>query len=325
LSAGERIDLISTHSKYAPSQAEWLVPLDGVVDASDLDGLSSAATELCRFQGSLISVPRNVDVRVLWARSDRAASVPQTWQELIDSALVFGFSGRESGLFGFFFELVTAGGGRIFDDQDRPQMGTEEAVAAVEALVALGRRGPADLPSWHYDDVDAALADGRVDVAATWPGAYNRIRSSPSYDRLEPHLYPAGTAGRFSYAGCHSFALPRTCGDHDGAVALLRRLTGYEAGRIEGASGGIPAHLDAMAATEPVDDKDERRLAIIRETMATAMITYPALECFPAIEDAGWMVINAALRGELTAAAAVVAVQAAAEAAITRGSGTHRP
>ena len=31
LAAGERIDLLATHSKYAPSQAAWLRPLDDVV------------------------------------------------------------------------------------------------------------------------------------------------------------------------------------------------------------------------------------------------------------------------------------------------------
>src|SRR5437588_330113 len=29
LGAGERIDVLSTHSKYAPSQSAWLQPLDG--------------------------------------------------------------------------------------------------------------------------------------------------------------------------------------------------------------------------------------------------------------------------------------------------------
>ena len=33
LGRGERLDLISTHSKYAPSQQQWLQPLDGLVDA----------------------------------------------------------------------------------------------------------------------------------------------------------------------------------------------------------------------------------------------------------------------------------------------------
>ena len=33
LAAGERIDLLATHSKYAPSQSQWLRPLDDLVDA----------------------------------------------------------------------------------------------------------------------------------------------------------------------------------------------------------------------------------------------------------------------------------------------------
>ena len=33
LAAGERIDVLATHSKYAPSQAQWLRPLDDLVDA----------------------------------------------------------------------------------------------------------------------------------------------------------------------------------------------------------------------------------------------------------------------------------------------------
>ena len=32
LAAGERIDVLATHSKYAPSQREWLRPLDGLLD-----------------------------------------------------------------------------------------------------------------------------------------------------------------------------------------------------------------------------------------------------------------------------------------------------
>ena len=36
LAAGERIDLLSTHSKYAPSQAAWLRPLDDLIDTAKL-------------------------------------------------------------------------------------------------------------------------------------------------------------------------------------------------------------------------------------------------------------------------------------------------
>src|SRR6058998_1397171 len=68
LAAGERLDVISTHGKYAPSQAQWLRPLDDLVDTA---ALAPKAVELCSFQGDVLCAPRNIDVRTLWWRTDR--------------------------------------------------------------------------------------------------------------------------------------------------------------------------------------------------------------------------------------------------------------
>src|SRR3954470_16862071 len=114
LTAGESIDVCATHSKYAPSQAQWLRPLDDLVDAAVVAPLAPRAVELCRFEGAQLCLPRLIDVRVLWARRDRVANVPDTWDELVESDVVFGFPGRESGLFGTFFELVVGHGGALF-------------------------------------------------------------------------------------------------------------------------------------------------------------------------------------------------------------------
>ena len=304
LAAGDRIDVLSTHSKYAPSQREWLLPLDGVVDTS---ALAPAAVGLCTFDGALLSVPRNIDVRVLWSRVDR---VPSTWDGLVESGLVFGFPGRESGLFGTFFELVVSRGGRLFDEGNRPTMDTADARWAVETLCALAARAPADLPDWHYDEVDAALLDGRIDAAGAWPGGYGAIRSSGA--ALTPHPYPGG----ISYAGCHSWAIPRTCGDVEAATALVQRLASFELQALDGRGGTVPAHLGAFAAVDPADELDARRVAITRDTIATGMITYPPLVRFPEVEDAGWQAINAALRGDLAPADVPPRIQAAAESVL---------
>jgi multiple sugar transport system substrate-binding protein len=302
LAAGERIDVLSTHSKYAPSQQDWLMPLD-----LDVSALAPAAVDLCTFGGTLLSVPRCIDVRVLWSR---VPAVPATWDGLVDCDVVFGFPGRESGLFGTFFELVVSRGGRLFDDANRPTMDTTEARMAVGTLVQLNRRLPPDLPEWHYDDVDAALLAGRIDAAGAWPGGYGAIRSSGL--PLTPHPYPGGT----SYAGCHSWAIPRTCGDVEGARALVDRLIGFELQAHDATGGTVPAHVEAFAAVVAVDEIDARRLAITRDTIATGMITYPPLVRFPEVEDAGWQAINLALRGELTAVEAATRIQSAAEAAL---------
>jgi len=313
LDAGERIDVLATHSKYAPSQATWLTDLDGLVDPSIVEPLAPLAVDLCRVDGRLLSLPRLIDVRVLWARRDRVDAVPSSWDDLLAHRVRFGFPGRESGLFGTFFELVVGAGGALFDDDGRPTMATPEAEAAAATLCRLAAQAPDDLPTWHYDQVDAALLDGRIDAAGAWPGAWGAIRSSAVAEHLEPHPYPAGPVRRVSYAGCHSWAVPTTCGDLDGALALLARLTSREANAIDASGGSLCAHRDALAAVVPDGPVDERRLAITRRTIDEAMITYPPHPRFPELEDAGWGALHEALIGGLTPAAAVAHIQAVAD------------
>jgi multiple sugar transport system substrate-binding protein len=312
LGAGARIDVLATHSKYAPSQRRWLRPLDDLLDPAALAPLAPDAVELCRFRGALLCAPRLIDVRILWSRTDRVAEAPDTWAEMLDSEIVFGFPGRESGLFGTFFELVVGAGGRLFDEDLRPTMATPEAEWAIETLCALAARAPDDLPGWHYDEVDAALLDGRLDAAAAWPGAWGAIRECPDADLLRPSLYPAGPTRRVSYSGCHAWAVPTTCGNQAGAVALITDLLGQDSQHLDAAGGTMCAHTGALADVEPTDAVDRRRLDLTRATIADAMITYPPLARFPDVEDAGWSAINAALVGDRSAAEAAAEIQAVA-------------
>ena len=54
-------DLISTHVKYAPSQARWLSPLDEDLDEGDLQHFSPLTLELARIDGGPTEYP-NVDL-----------------------------------------------------------------------------------------------------------------------------------------------------------------------------------------------------------------------------------------------------------------------
>lgn len=312
LDAGERLDLISTHGKYAPSQARWLRPLDELVPDDVLSALAPRAVDLCRFRDDLLCVPRNIDVRVLWWRTDLLDAAPVTWDDVEAAPGAFGFTGRESGLFGLFYELIFAAGAAPFDTSGRPMFTGDVAVAAVERLQRLAAQSPDDLPGWHYDEVDGALLDGRVAMAAAWPGGYERIRRSDRYGSLRPALYPGGR----SYSGCHGWSIPRTCRDVDGAVAVLCDLAGEEAQRLDAAAGTIPAHRAALDSYEPVDDVDAQRLVVTRDTIEDAMLTYPPLERFPQIEDAAWGAIHDALVGNIDATTAVEGMQAAALAAL---------
>ena len=309
LAAGERLDVLSTHGKYAPSQSQWLLALDDLVAPEVLAGLAPKAVDLCRFRGPLLCAPRNIDVRVLWWRTDLLDDAPSSWADVEHARGAFGFTGRESGLFGLFYELMAAAGAALFDAHAKPTLTGAPAVATVELLQRLAAKAPADLPAWHYDDVDDALLDGRVAMAAAWPGGFDRIRRSDLYPRLAPAPYPGGR----SYSGCHAWAIPTSCGDVPAAVALVERLCSLDAGSREAAAGGIPAHVTALAEHAPIDDVDAQRLAITRATISDAMLTYPPLVRFPEVEDAAWGALHDALLGDIDAAAAVARMQAAAE------------
>lgn len=314
LSAGERIDLISTHGKYVPSQRRWLLPLDDLVAPSTIAGLAPAAVELCRFDGALLCVPRNIDVRVLWWRTDLLERAPVTWNDVRTADGAFGFTGRESGLFGLFYELLAASGHAPFDDGGHPTLDGPAAVGAAQTLIDLAAVGPDDLPHWHYDDVDRALLDGRVAMAAAWPGGYGAIAASTLADRLRPAPYPGGC----SYSGSHGWAIPQTCGDVSGAVALVEQLAGTASGLVDARGGSMPANTEAAGALAPNDAVDAERIAITRNTIEDGMLTYPPLEWFPDIEDASWEALHHALCGDLPAAEAVEQMQRSAESVLAR-------
>jgi multiple sugar transport system substrate-binding protein len=80
-------DMISTHTKYCPSQAEHLLPLDELVNADALSDFVPPVLDLCCFtngkdqtQERLMQLPRNFDARLLFYRAD-LISAPQTWEE----------------------------------------------------------------------------------------------------------------------------------------------------------------------------------------------------------------------------------------------------
>ena len=78
----------------------------------------------------------------MWVRLDRVTEVPKYWGTLADSDVVFGFPGRESGLFGTFFELVVGMGSRLFDDSGAPCMDSAVAEESIEILCRLASRAP---------------------------------------------------------------------------------------------------------------------------------------------------------------------------------------
>jgi multiple sugar transport system substrate-binding protein len=318
------LDLVSTHTKYAPSQAAWLSPLDDLAIASERDDFLPKPFELARIDGALLQIPRNLDVRLLYYRRDlldgsgegagARPAVPRTWDALIETAAAltrpglhgFLFPGRDSGLFGTFYELLVSAGGRLFDDDLRPAFNRPAGVWAADKLAELHYRRrvtPRELPGWHYDEISEAFRRGDSAMVCDWPGSHHLHMASATSvvaDRTGVALLPSGPSGRRAvYAGCHSFAIPRKARNRDGAAALLQELTSPAAQLGEARCGAIPVRASALTQiqAEAVSDAAEsRRWELLTETQA-AMIIPPRFAAYPACEDALWRAVQRAMEG----------------------------
>jgi len=231
-------DLISTHTKYAPSQQQWLTPLDET--EVDLTAFLPVTLELARIEGKLLGIPRNLDLKLLIYRNDLLAGPPRTWEQLRQQAreltqaphrFGFAFPGKESGLFGHFFELTAMAGGQLFPEETLlPRTTISEAHWALELLINLYKESaPKELPRWHYDEVTDSFLREEVAMVTDWPGSFHRYQSSPLQTVLGLSAYPHGAAGRFHYSSAHIFAIPVTVRDRPAVLALLHHLTSREA------------------------------------------------------------------------------------------------
>jgi multiple sugar transport system substrate-binding protein len=305
-------DLISTHIKYAPSQAQWLSPLDEDLDEEDLQHFSPLTLELARIDGSLYGIPRMLDVKLLLYRTDLLSRPPNSWEKLLEeaarvrSAETYGFvfPGKESGLFGHFFELHAMAGGRMFegDGPPVPRLNDEAGRWALGLLKDLYERAaPEETPEWHYDEVAACFREGKAAMCTDWPGGFYRYEEEGSAvaDRFDLALYPEGRAGRFIYAGCHTFAIPNTVRDRPGALALLGFLTSRESQVHEARLGTLPAREDSLEDAQAAAAEDSlaaRRWRLLEEAKEATLIP-PKHPNYPAVEDTIWHGIREALLG----------------------------
>jgi multiple sugar transport system substrate-binding protein len=307
-------DLISTHAKYAPSQRDWLTPLDDDLEEAELAAFAPRPLELASIDGSLYGVPRNLDVKLLYHRTDLVTEPPSSWEGLQDEAArlrseeVYGFvfPGKESGLFGHFFELHAMAGGRMFEESGppAPRLNDEAGRWALALLKDLSARAaPEETPHWHYDEVAACFREGRAAMSTDWPGGfytYEDPATSAVVGSYDVALYPEGRAGRSIYSGCHTFAIPVTARDRPAAVELLRFLTSRESQALEARLGTLPARTDALEdarAEAPDGSLAQRRWALLEEAQEAALIP-PKHENYPAVEDAVWQGVREALLGK---------------------------
>jgi len=313
-------DLVSTHTKYAPSQQRFLAPLGGF-DTSDFFPSLLAMAE---FDGALWGIPRNIDLRLLHYRSDLIETPPASWEDLVALArrmtqapelYGFVFTGMESGLFGTFFELSESAGARIFPQSLAPDVNNEGGRWALELLRELYSSGaaPETVARWNYDEVHQFFRAGHAAMVADWPGYYGSYcdGSSAVRDRFRLARMPAGPTGSICcYAGSHTFALTRTGVEKEHARELLRFLTAPEQQALETRQGSVAVRRSVMGEQRrTAQGYEAHRLALLESAIEHDLIIPPKLPYYPRIEDILWRNVRAAMTGQTAIRDALVEIE----------------
>jgi multiple sugar transport system substrate-binding protein len=308
-------DLVSTHTKYAPSQLRFLAPLDELVEPAALTDFVPLLLELARVDRSFYSLPRNIDVRLLHFRTDIIDSPPATWDDLLDTARKhnsppecygFLFPGRESGLFGTFFELAEMAGACLFPEDLVPDIENEGGRWALQFLRACYAEMlvPRELPDWHYDKVHDCFRSGRAAMVGDWPGYYSLYRDakiSAVHDRLGLSPYPIGPAGKsLAYGGGHTFALTKEGAPKAEALKLLLYLTATEQQLGEARQGCVPVRRSVMKRMQSeADEANRARLAMLEKVIAGHILIPPKFARYPEVEEVLWRTVQKAFLGEM--------------------------
>ena len=309
-------DLVSTHTKYAPSQLQFLAPLDGLVDRSKLEDFVPLLLDLATIDGSLYALPRNIDVRLLHYRTDLIDTPPSTWDELLELARQrnappncygFLFPGRESGLFGTFFELSEMAGAHLFPEGLVPDIENEGGRWALGLLRTFysERLVPRELPDWHYDKVHECFLSGHAAMVGEWPGYYGLYRDasvSRVHDRLGIIPYPTGPAGiSLSYGGGHTFALTTRGARNPRALELLLFLTAAEPQLLEARNGCVPVRRSVMQQLQSeTDPSNKSRLAMLEEVIAKHILVPPKFAKYPEVEEVLWRTVQRVMVSEIS-------------------------
>jgi len=308
-------DLVSTHSKYAPSQLRFLTPLEDVLPQDATNDFMPLLLQLSTVNGSLYGLPRNIDVRLLHYRSDLIEDPPTTWDELFalavelnDAPFFYGFifPGCQSGLFGTFYELAEMAGARLFPVDLVPEIENDAGRWALGSLRDLFKQNlvPPEFVDWHYEQVHECFRSGKAAMVCDWPGYYSlhRDRSlSQVAERMNIAVYPTGPAGlSLSYGGGHTFALTRRGAEKQEALDLLLFLTNFDQQLLEARHGCVPVRRSVMQKMQDEADSGNRaRLAMLDKVISEHILIPPKFALYPQVEDVLWRTVQQAIIGRI--------------------------
>jgi multiple sugar transport system substrate-binding protein len=292
---------------------DWLLDVTGVVRPRRADFIASALST-ARYRGRYFGVPQETNVGLLYYRTDRIPTVPDTWQGVYESARQNGgivYQGAPyEGLTCDFLEVAFAAGGSVTSADGRTStINSPQNLRALRLMVDGIRSGAALRAVTMYDEFRSwqAFSSGDPAYMRNWPFAYGlgQDPNSPIRDKFGVVPLPAFDQGgpRVGVLGGSNLNIAAYARNPRGAVLAIDYLTSPELIKLNAVRFSSAPVLKAT-----YDDPEVQQAlpfaAELRRAVETAK-TRPVSPEYPRISRAIYNNVNAALRGSRTPEAAL--------------------
>jgi multiple sugar transport system substrate-binding protein len=300
---------------------EWLLSTsDFIEDREDEFIASTLAT--AEYRDEYWAVPFNSNAGFLYWRTDQVDELPQTWQDVYESAaatdgIVYQGS-RYEGLTVNFLELLYAAGGDVLsEDGESATADSDEVREVLQFMVDGIRDGAAPRATLTYMEEEArrAFESGRATYARNWPYAYSLGQDVQELaGNFEVAPFPeweGGTAA--SVLGGYNLAVSAFSENPQGAAALIDYLTSEDV-QVTYAENATPSVLTDVYEMDSV--REELPFAEALLTAIEQGRSRPVSPVYPQVSQAIYDNVYAALTGDVDVDRAASDMQSSIERAL---------
>ncbi len=274
----DSIDLIGMDVVWTGefAQAGWITPFAAgeLTNVGTAEQVLKGPFESAQTAGKQYGAPLNSNTRLLWYRKSKLGDnpVPQTWDQLLDTAEKLNTKVQETGkraeaLVVFFNALEESAGGHIVttgaDGKAQVDLPEGPTVKALEVMkrYASSSAAPTALSTSAEDDNRLAFQSKSSDSTfmINWPYVY------PSALKADPSLvadygvapYPQVVAGTPAKAplGGYNLGIGRYTKNRGAALKAINCLTAPEQQRTIATTGGQPSVLRSLSDDAAIKEK----------------------------------------------------------------------
>jgi len=304
---------------------EWLLDLTDYVNGRKAEFIPSTL-ETAAYEDRYYGVPEKTDAGLLYYRTNRVDSAPETWQQLYSEAKEAGgfvYQGKAyEGLTVNFLEVAYSAGGEVLsEDGKTSEFDSPENLKALQLMVDGIKSGavPKAVLTYQEGETQEAFDTGKPGFMRNWPYAYSIEKESNTpglkntFDVAPLPAFEGGEAA--GVLGGSNLVISRYSKNPEGALKLVDLLTSPQAMELRAVKYSL-----APVLTASYDDAAIKKALPFSAALKTAVENARARPVSPAYTQISAAIstnVARALSGRATPEAALKSADEAISSALS--------